>query len=238
MQFSDIHIHALFGTDDGAETSERMFAMVDAAYADGARQLCLTPHYHPGYFGENAEKSKKAFEMLLEYVNKKYSDLSIALGNELRYNLGCVAWLADGRCLCINNTKYVLVDFWENESKQAISKGLDCLLNAGYKPILAHAERYVKLNGDIKFLKSQKENGVCIQIDTGSIFGNFGLRARRFCKKILKEQLADFVSSDAHSLKTRPPGIKKAYEHIKKKYGKAYAEAVCYKNAARMIFGN
>ena len=85
MQFSDIHIHALCDCDDGAKSLEQMYKMIDAAYVDGTRYICLTPHYNPGYFGENTENVNKSFELLLEYA-KKYPDLQIILGNELRYN--------------------------------------------------------------------------------------------------------------------------------------------------------
>ncbi len=236
MQFSDIHIHALYNCDDGAKSLEYMYKMIDAAYVDGAKYICLTPHYNPGYFDIKADKSLQSFEMLVEYSKKKYPDLQLVLGNELRYNPGCEQWLSDGRCRSMNNTKYVLVDFFEGEDKNVISKGLDRLLNIGYVPILAHAERYRKLRGNLPFLKEQRDNGVLIQIDTRSLFGDFGLLTRCFCKKILQNHFVDFVSSDAHSLRTRPPGIKKAYEYIRKKYGEDYAEAVCFKNAFHMIF--
>lgn len=55
MTYSDMHIHALYGVDDGAKTEEMMLAMVDAEYQDGVRFFCLTPHYHPGYFGDNRD---------------------------------------------------------------------------------------------------------------------------------------------------------------------------------------
>ncbi len=238
MRFSDIHIHALNDCDDGAKSQEYMYKMIHAAYVDGARYICLTPHYNPGYFDENKEKSQRSFERLLAYAGRKYPDLQLVLGNELRYNPGCVDWLSDGRCRSLNNTKYVLVDFFEGESKKMISMGLDRLLNAGYTPILAHAERYRSIRGDVAFLKEQRDNGVLVQIDARSIWGDFGCCARTFCRRILQRQLADFVSSDAHGLGTRPPGMRQAYEYIEKKCSKSYAEAVCCKNASHMIFGH
>lgn len=238
MQFSDIHIHALYGCDDGAKSLEYMYKMIDAAYVDGTRHICLTPHYNPGYFGENSEKSKESFNLLSEYVKEKYPELQIVLGNELRYNPGCEEWLSKGQCRCMNNSKCVLVDFFEEEDKKSISKGIEKLLSVGYIPILAHAERYKDIRGDIAFLKEQKDNGVLIQIDTRSIFGDFGLGTRLFCKKLLRENIVDFVSSDAHGLHRRPPGIKEAFEYIEKRYGQKYAEAICYLNALYVIFGH
>lgn len=237
MNFSDIHIHALYNCDDGADSPEKMYKMIDASYEDGVRYMCLTPHYNPGYFGENSEKVQSSYDMLLKYAGEKYPDLHIALGNELRYNLGCEEWLKNGLCRSMDNTKYVLVDFFDNDSKETISKGLDRILNAGYIPILAHAERYAKIRGDVDFLRKQRNKGVLIQIDARSVLGDFGFFERSFSKKILINYLADFVSSDAHGMKRRPPGICGVYEYIEKRQGKDYAEAVCSKNALHMIFG-
>lgn len=236
MQFSDIHIHALFGCDDGAKTPEDMYKMIECAYNDGARYICLTPHYNPGYFSENSQKSRDAFDMLTEYAKQNFPDLQLALGNELRYSQGCEEWLSCGRCRGMNNKKYVLVDFFEGEKKQVISNGLDKLLSAGYIPVLAHAERYRGIRGNLSFLKELRDNGILIQMDTMSILGKFGLNSYIFSKKILKNRLADFVSSDAHSTKRRPPGIEKSFRYIKRKYGVDYAEAVCFKNAFHIIF--
>lgn len=37
MKFADLHIHLLYGSDDGAKDEERMREILDAAYADGTR---------------------------------------------------------------------------------------------------------------------------------------------------------------------------------------------------------
>ena len=40
--FTDYHAHFIYGVDDGAQTREEMYAMLDAAAADGVRHLfCL-----------------------------------------------------------------------------------------------------------------------------------------------------------------------------------------------------
>ena len=237
MNFSDIHIHALFGSDDGARSAIDMKNIIDAAYNDGARYICLTPHFHPGYYGENREKSAAAFSELSEYVGSTYDDLNIAIGNELYYTRGSEQWLRDGACRTLNKTNYVLVDFPLNEEKRTIDDAINRLLNAGYHPILAHVERYRNLFSDISFLFACKQRGALIQIDSMSLFGAFGFKTKRFVSKILANRLADFVSSDAHDTVKRPPKINCAYERIVKKYGKEYADKICFENAKQMIFG-
>ena len=70
MGLADIHIHLLFGVDDGAKDEDEMHAILDAAYQAGTRVLCCTPHFHPGYFGDNYDKVNAAFKRLSSYVQK------------------------------------------------------------------------------------------------------------------------------------------------------------------------
>ena len=46
--FTDYHAHFVYGVDDGARTREEMFAMLDAAAADGVTRLFATSHSTPG----------------------------------------------------------------------------------------------------------------------------------------------------------------------------------------------
>lgn len=233
MIYADIHIHILSGVDDGAETKEEMYRMLDMAYADGTRYMCLTPHFHPGYFGENSEKVLEVFKAFCEEAKQKYPDLQLCLGNELQYQKGCIAWLEAGRCRTMNGSQLVLVDFGAKVKEKEIVRGMESLLNAGYVPILAHAERYSELR--LSSVKALKQKGVLIQMDAQAPWGAFGFGTQQRSRAILAERLVDIVSSDAHDCKGRPPVLSKCYRWIEKKLGAAYAEQVCYKNAVNLL---
>lgn len=235
MAFADIHTHILWGVDDGAKTQEQMEQMVDRAYADGTRQLCLTPHFHPGYFGQNQKKTAEAFEQLRRFAAAKYPDLRLYLANELRYDRNCISWLDEGLCRTINATPYVLVDFSEGERGRVITGGLERLLNAGYVPVLAHIERYRELRDQLNVIQSLRSKGVLIQITAGSLNGTFGLQAKWYAKRLLKHHLVDFIATDAHNMTHRGPEISGAYQYIRRKYGTGYADAVCSRNAQALL---
>lgn len=234
MTYSDMHIHALYGIDDGAKNEKIMLAMVDAEYQDGVRFLCLTPHYHPGYFDDNRDAVLRAYEQLCRTAEVRWPDLKLGLGNELRYDSGCISWLRDGLCHTMNGTDYVLVDFLEDEENGRIHQALDQLLNAGYTPILAHAERYSKLKE--RDIHEFRENGILIQVDTQSLFRGFGFFIQRRCKALLKARLVDFAGSDAHDLIRRPPGISDFSKAIGNLGGKDYAAAICSANTVHALF--
>ena len=235
MKFADIHIHALFGVDDGPKTEQEMHKLIAAAYADGTRVMCLTPHFHPGYFGGTKAKSEKAFSVLKAQATERYPGLKLCLGNELRYSPEAVEWLASGDCRTLNGTDCVLVDFRQDEKQQIIIRGLESLMNGGYIPVLAHAERYSDLSAGA--LRDLSRNGVWIQLDVQSLFGVYGLGARFRSKGMLKAGLVDIVSTDAHDLRKRSPGLQKGYEYVARKYSHEYADAIFYKNAIRLLQG-
>lgn len=238
MELADLHIHALYGVDDGAKTEAEMQQMIGASYADGVRTICLTPHFHPGYFGDNYEKIDLAYSRLQVYTEQRYPELRLFLGNELRYSRGCVSWLEEGRCRTLNHTRYVLVDFSEREEGRAIVAGLEHLLNAGYIPVLAHVERYDRLDTGSRGIRELQENGVLIQIDIQSLFGGFGWTIKRRARSILSRRQADLVATDAHDLTGRPPGLANGYRFLAEKYGQHYADAVCWGNAQKILYSN
>ena len=236
MKFADMHIHVLCGTDDGPETPEQMYAVLDASYADGVRLLCVTPHYHPGYFGNNGAAANAAYEQLAAYAAARYPDLKLYRGNELRYGRDCVSWLDDGLCRTLGSTRCVLVDFAEHEKEKVILSAADRLLNAGYVPVLAHGERYRNL--PLEQIEKLHRRGVRIQIDVQALLGGFGFRQLRRSRKILKRSLADFVASDAHDTHRRPPELSQAYHYVRRKYGMEYAGNLFWLNAIALLNGD
>mgnify|MGYP002773483212 CR=1 FL=1 len=71
MRFADIHIHALAGVDDGAATEADMRGMIDAAYADGTRVICFTPHWYPAAFSDNRRASEAAYARCEEHTERR-----------------------------------------------------------------------------------------------------------------------------------------------------------------------
>lgn len=235
MKFADLHNHTLFGADDGPRTEQEMFEMLDAAWADGTEVICLTPHFHPGYFGDNRDRVDRAFEILSRYAVQKYPAMRLYLGNELRYSGECLSWLESGSCRTLNGTDRVLVDFNETEPEDNIIKGVERLMNAGYRPVLAHAERYRALS--VRRIRDLSRNGVFIQIDVQSIFGTYGLHARLRSRHLLSDKLVDIVATDAHGLGRRSPILSRGYRDIERKYGDTYASAIFVENPLLLLEG-
>lgn len=111
------------------------------------------------------------------------------------------------------------------------------LLNAGYRPVLAHVERYRRLFGKLSCIRAMRENGVLLQIDAQSPLGGFGYRTQQQSKRLLNEGLVDFICSDAHDVKKRPPELSLCFRLVQKRYGADYAQAVFRENGFNLLRG-
>lgn len=229
MNYVDIHMHLLYGADDGAKTEQQMQELLDEAYADGTRVICATPHFHPGYFGDNRNAIEDAFTKLKLYA-KKYNGLQLCLGNELRYSSNCFDWLGKGNCLTLNGSRYILVDFLESDDAEYIVNSVLRLLNAGYIPVLAHAERYENFHRDMREIMKLQECGVVIQIDAQSPFDGWGRGSKQRSRRIIENYLADVIASDAHNTLDRPPQMSACYDYVVNKCGEEYARQIFLKN--------
>ncbi len=234
MNYVDLHIHLLCNVDDGAQDEVQMQEILDAAYADGTRTLCATPHFHPGFYGDNHNASLAAFEKLKAYA-KKYPDLKLFLGNELHYSPNCLQWLKNGECQTINGSHYLLVDFSSNEKSDYIVSSLQKILSCGYQPILAHAERYTSFKPDLREVHQLQHYGVLIQMDAQSPLGGWGLAAKKRSRKLLEHYFVDLVASDAHNLSDRPPQMHECYDYVVQKCGKEYAQQLFVNHPLKIL---
>ena len=240
--FIDLHCHALCGIDDGARDQEAMFKMLDIAYLDGIRTICFTPHFKIYWFKSDeeiakySEKINKSFEIACDYVKDKYPNMELLLGNEIMYFNDIFDFLSLKKCNSITSTSYVLVEFSPHTSYYDIKAAISKFSRKGYRPIIAHVERYSVLTKDFSLLKELKEFGAFIQINSTSITKfKFGKQAR-FIKKALCQQLVDVVATDSHDEIASIPSLSQAHHKVMKKYGKEYAKKIFFDNQKDILY--
>ena len=234
-QYFDLHSHMLCGVDDGAKSAEEMYSMLEMAYEDGIRALCLTPHYSPYLFGDTNASSAKAFALLQAYVAEKHPDMRIFLGHELGYHHSGLEALNEGVCRCIAGSRYVLIDFPETVDFFEIQSAMDSLQRSGYFPILAHTERYRCLFSKLSWIEEFVENGGVVQLNASSVNGSWGRGAAKQWKKLIRKGLAHIISTDAHNLTTRPPLMSVCMPFLQKHCDAQTIRRLTWDNACRVV---
>lgn len=197
----DLHNHLLPGVDDGARTREEARHAVEAMREQGVGTAVCTPHLRAGLF----EQAPEAWWARLDDFGVALSELRAAApdgfaldrGVELRLDAP-PSWLEDDR-VRLAGSRYVLVEFATLQLPGLAAQHLESVVEAGFVPLLAHPARYMGLEGKLGAVPAWRAAGVRLQVNAGSLVGQYGSRVRRVAWRLLEAGWADVVASDYHA---------------------------------------
>lgn len=84
-------------------------------------------------------------------------------------------------------------------------------------------------------LETLREIGAYLQVNAESILGEEGFATKRFCKKLMKNNMLDFVGTDCHRTNKRIPNLGPCAEYMEKKMGREYTERILIHNPQKII---
>lgn len=227
MKFIDIHTHIIPRVDDGSRSIFQSLEMLEKMIKQGVTDVIATPHVNSNATTATWEMQTEQFKILKEKAS--HLNINLYLGAEVKYR----QYLAtDYKRNKIEGTDYILVEFNWN-TKEDVHKILSDFQQQGLKPIIAHVERYSYLT--LEDYKILKDNGILLQVNTGSILDNTRKIWNDNANILLNEKLADFIATDAHDSMDRPPNIKKAYEFLLDKLDQNYLKDLFYNNPLKII---
>lgn len=229
-KYIDIHSHILPGVDDGSANLEMSIEMLHMAAKDGISQIILTPHNKPWHRNIDRAEIGAEVDRLQNRIQKEALDIKLHTGSELYYRNGLTEELDEGKAETLANSHYVLIEFEPSADYDYIRNGAYALLMGGYYPIIAHVERYKNVCSKMDRVVELIRMGCFMQVNAGSIMGNYGFGIRQLVKKMLKQNLIHFVATDAHDLTKRRPCLSECAEYIGKKYGESSRRRLFYDN--------
>ena len=233
----DLHNHALFGVDDGADSMDVCIRMLEIAYAQGIRAICFTPHYNPSDYFANTADIYAAYEKICAVSSRKFPDLALLLGNEIYAYPGSIADTSEGKCRTLGNSRTVLVEFSPHVGYREMRNRFLDFITAGYSPVLAHAERYACLLKHPERVKELVDMRVLIQVNAEAVVHLAPFYVHRFVHGLLAKHLVHVVASDMHT--ERDVGdFARAHRKVLRKYGKEYAKQLFYSNPKRILLQN
>ncbi|MFA5006182.1 MAG: CpsB/CapC family capsule biosynthesis tyrosine phosphatase [Candidatus Izemoplasmatales bacterium] len=218
----DVHAHVLPFVDDGSPDVESSLAMLREQASQGVTVQFLTPHYYPfrGYVRTAADNRA----VFADFVKAAEGiGVRLILGNEIYYTIETLRDLRNGTVIPLGTSRHVLVEFSMAKEEEDIAEAIHNLKSIGYVPIVAHPERYPYL-GEVSDFEIIRRMGGLIQLNAASLLGKYGTTIQKFCFRLLKLGLVDFVASDIH--KFRKHDLAEAYALVLKKLGQTVADRV------------
>lgn len=213
----DMHNHILPGIDDGSRNFEESIKMIKAQYKAGVTDIIVTPHYIEGsnYTADNNKKAELV-ETLKEKLKEENIDVNLYLGNEIYITENIVELLENNKISTQNGSKYILVEIPLMGYRLDTPIIFQRLIDYGYKPILAHPERYsIYMKKPDKILELL-DLGVLLQSNYMSVIGKYGREEEKLVKYYLANGWVTFLSSDMHRVNNVSRNVKKVKKVLKK----------------------
>lgn len=215
----DLHCHIIPGIDDGSHNLEESIEMARSAYKLGYREICCTSHYANGKY-ENIGYQEKFYE-LSKALEKEKILIKIHTGNELYLDPEGLKAVAEGKVNPMGNSNYLLVEAAVGMTSESLIKAIEKIIQLGYKPVLAHVERYFFLT--INDVKKIEKLGVVLQVNLSSFSNSLKKRTRA----LLDKNVIHIVASDSHG------SVKRNYENAAT--GLYELEKIAGKNRTKLL---
>jgi protein-tyrosine phosphatase len=192
----DMHSHILPGIDDGCGELSESLILLDRLHAVGLTQFYFTPHIFRELYPNTPATIAPAFEQV-----QTARSLGIKVGYAAEYMVDTAfdQLLLDPQVeLLTLPGKYILIEMsYMQESKQ-IEKTVFDLQILGYKPILAHPERYIFYHQQPERIKHLRDIGCLLQVNLLSVYGYYGAPEKRMARYLIDKGWIDLIGTDVH----------------------------------------
>lgn len=197
----DLHSHMIPGIDDGSKDMEMSIEMVRGMMALGFKKIITTPHIMSDGFPNTPEKILPRLEKLKTALADAGIEVEIEAAAEYYLDEAFEKMIASEPLLTFGGPKkYVLFETSYVSRPLSLESAIFKLNSYGYTPVLAHPERYAFFweSNDIQGIKDLAEMGAKMQVNLGSLAGNYSKRAAKIASQLIDADMVDFLGSDLH----------------------------------------
>jgi tyrosine-protein phosphatase YwqE len=195
----DVHSHLLPGMDDGVQTFTESVEVVRTFRELGYRKLITTPHVNSDHFPNKPEDILNKLDQLRKILAHEKIDIQVEAAAEYMIDEAFLEKLNNKDKLLTFGGKFVLVEtgFY---NQPVFMQDVFFKLNAsGYKPVLAHPERYSYLQPNSSLLQQILESNILLQLNLNSLNGIYGKGVQNMAEYLIDKNLIHLVGSDCHN---------------------------------------
>jgi len=145
----DMHSHLIPGIDDGSKSMEESLELIKRLSSYGLQKIITTPHVMSEYYKNTPEIISMGLEDLRKAVKAEGISIEIEAAAEYYIDEILLEKIKDGKSLLTFGEKYILVETGFINKPQMLLETMFQLEMSGYKPILAHPERYQYLPAEM-----------------------------------------------------------------------------------------
>lgn len=231
----DIHCHLVPGVDDGARTTEDAIAWLESFRDSGIRRVVTTPHLSASHVaGSWRERIESRYLDLKEAARERVPEIELSLSFELRIDepeadLSDPALGLGGGALLVEFPQLILPAYPDLM--------LSSVSDQGWRPVLAHPERYTGIGRSYECIERWREAGVVMLVNVGSLLGDHGPEAERVARRMLAAGHVDCLASDHHGRESRSTSLRMGWDRLAEAGHAGIADLLTSANPAALLKG-
>lgn len=196
---TDIHCHIIPGVDDGSPDVKTSAELVERMRSWGISRIIATPHITECSFENTPETLDPALDELKQELERRGIDIPLIRSSENRIDDYFREQFAVGNITPFPNN-YILVENSFMQEPWQLDQFLFDLKIKGYKPILAHPERFFYYSEEHPERYDELHRaGNLFQVNVLSLAGAYSKKEKKTAERLIEKGYVDFLGTDLHS---------------------------------------
>jgi len=196
---TDMHSHLIPGIDDGSTSLENSIELIKGLKELGYSKLITTPHIMSDFYKNTPEIIFGGLEIIRAELKKQQIEIEIDAAAEY-YCDTAFEKLIEQKKLLTFSSNLVLFELSYLNPPEIFETITFKLQMEGYKPVLAHPERYPYWFQSFEKLREIHDKGILFQVNLASLSGYYGAGSKRTAERLIEEGLVDILGTDTHKL--------------------------------------
>jgi protein-tyrosine phosphatase len=195
---TDMHSHLIPGIDDGVKSVQEACDVIDQLLELGYKKFITTPHIMTDYFGNTGTSVRAAYDQFLPQLRERKYSMAFDFAAEYYLDDTVIQAAAQKEKFLTFGDNYLLFETNVISEPLQLKEFIFSLTLQGYKPILAHPERYQYMT--LEKAEDLRHRGVLLQVNLLSLLGHYGPPIQRIAEKLIGKGLVDMLGTDCHNL--------------------------------------
>ena len=193
----DVHSHFIPGIDDGAKDMEDSINLLREFHNFGYKKIITTPHIMSDYYRNTPEIILSGLEKVRTELKNNGIALEIEAAAEY-YSDYEFDQLIESKNLLTFGKNYVLFELSFVQQPDTLQGTIFKMQTNGYKPVLAHPERYNYWHNNFEIYEDLVDKGVLLQLNINSLTGYYSPETKKIAQMMIEKGLVSLVGSDCH----------------------------------------
>lgn len=197
---TELHSHLIPGIDDGVQTIEESVDVLRRLSSLGYTKVITTPHIMGDYYKNGSHNILPLLADVRIALAEQHIPIELHAGAEYMIDDALQGKIDKGDMLTFGN-RHVLIEMPFMEPSVNLKEILFSLNINGYKPVLAHPERYLYYAANPNKYHELWDSGLLFQVNINSLVGYYSPQVLKAAEYLINQKMVSMVGSDAHGIR-------------------------------------